>query len=74
MPTRRQQATTAKDIPTNNKKFSDEVRHGESKILSRLHMRWAQSNASLRKLAVPFGARLADIILLMFALIRPLLT
>lgn len=52
MPTRRQQATTAKSVSTNNKRFSDQVQHGEFKISSRLRMRWAQSNASLRKLAV----------------------
>ena len=74
MPTRRQQASTAKDISTNNKKLSDQVQHGEFMIPSRLHMRWAQSNASLQKLAVPFGARLADIILPMSTSICSLLT
>lgn len=53
MPTRRQHATAAKGTSTNNKKFSDQVQHGEFKIPSRLHIRRAQSNASLRKLAVP---------------------
>ena len=57
MPTRRQQATTAKGISTNNKRFSDQVQHGEFKIRSRLHMRRAQSNASLRKLAVPIWGK-----------------
>ena len=57
MPTRRQQATTAKGISTNNKRISDQVQHCEFKIPSRLHMRRAQSNASLRKLAVPIWGR-----------------
>ena len=79
MPTRRQQATTAKDTSTISKKLSDQVQHGEFEIPSRLHMRRPQSNASLRKLAVPIwhkagGHHLAYFCLnLLFANLKPAL-
>ena len=49
MPARRQQAITARDASTNNKKFSNQVQHGEFKIPSRLHMRRGPEQCSIAK-------------------------
>ena len=73
MPTRRQQAAAAKAKSTDDGKFSDQVRPGKFKIPSRLRMRRAYSNASLESLLFPYGASLADSILLMFASLHLLL-
>ena len=73
MPTRRQQAAAAKAKSTDDGKVSDQVQPGEFKIPSRLRMRRAYSNASLESLLFPFGASLADSILLISAELHILL-